>query len=251
MRKSAFTKLLAAALCIMGIGALYPPPSYAAYNGTITDHFDGPALNTHLWRLYANPLTQVVQQGGELRITKNAGGEACVQVEPKFRLKGDFEATLDYRLISWPAANGGRLGFEGPGFSGEDYTMCMVKRISHGADEEPYPGEEVFSAAFKEGTEWSANELITENTANEYGSLQLVRAGNQMVGYCSKNGGAWQKITFRAYAPGGLPEWYAVTLSFCGQPYTNVEIAFTNFQVSYDQVRFLSDPSPLLLLLLE
>ena len=112
-------------------------------------------------------------------------------MESKFLLKGDFEMTVDYRLITWPAANGGRLGFEGPGYSGTDYTMCMVKRISHGADEQPNPGEEVFAASFKEGAAWSANEVVTENTPDEHGTLKLTRAGNRMTGSFSKNGGPW------------------------------------------------------------
>jgi hypothetical protein len=251
MQKSAFTKLLAAAVCIIGIGSLYPSLSYAAYNGSFTDDFDGPSLNTHLWRTFSDDRTQWVQQGGELRVTISPGGSECVQVESKFFLKGDFEMTVDYRLITWPAANGGRLGFEGPGYAGTDYTMCMVKRISHDADEQPNPGEEVFAAAFKEGTAWSAKEMETENTPGEYGSLRLTRAGNRMTGSFSKNAGPWQEITSRDYSPGGLPEWYPMALSVCGRPSTNVEIAFTKFQVSYDQVRFLSDPSPLTLLLFE
>ena len=49
----------------------------------------------------------------------------------------------------------------------------------------------------------------------------------------------------------GLPEWFPIALSDCGRPFTNVEIAFEKFQVSYDQVKFLSDLTPLTLLLLD
>lgn len=253
MQKSAFTKLLAAALCLIGLGALYPLPSYAAYNDKITDNFTGPALNTRLWRPFQYPQTQWVQQGGELRLAigQGAGSQDGAGVQSKFRLKGDFDMTVDYRLITWPPANGVRLGFEGPGFSADDYTEFMIKRVSRGADEPPNPTKEVFAAAFKEGTAWSAKEMETENTPGEYGSLRLTRAGNRMTGSFSKNAGPWQEITSRDYSPGGLPEWYPMALSVCGRPSTNVEIAFTKFQVSYDQVRFLSDPSPLTLLLFE
>ena len=79
-----------------------------------------PFLNTRLWRISQDDQTQCVQQGGELKITIGAGGGGNVsRVESKFYLKGDFEMTVDYRLITWPAANGGRLGFEGPGYSGD------------------------------------------------------------------------------------------------------------------------------------
>jgi hypothetical protein len=248
MKNQSCIRLLVVTLLTLGVCT---PLVSLAHAGTITDSFDGPYLNTRLWRAFADDRTQWVQQGGELRITIVPGGTECVQVESKFLLKGDFEMTVDYRLITWAAANGGRLGFEGPGYSGTDYTMCMVKRISHDAGEQPNPGEEVFAAGFKEGTEWSFNEVLTVNTADEYGSLKLTRVGNRMIGSYSRNGDPWQEITSRDYGPTGLPEWYAMALSVCGRQSTNVAIAFTNFQVTYDQVKFISDLSPLNLLLLE
>jgi hypothetical protein len=250
MKKITVTKLLA--FLLIGVCILSSSLSDAGYAGNIVDNFDGASLNTRLWRTFQDDQTHWVQQGGELRVTIGAGAGECVQVESKFRLKGDFEMTVDYRLITWPPANGARLGFEGPGFSGADYAQCMVKRISRGADEQPNPSKEVFMASFKEGSEWTAEDVVTLNTTDEYGSLKLIRAGNRMTGSFSKDGGLWQEITSRDYStPTGLPEWYAVTLSVCGRPSTNVEIAFDNFQVSYDQVSFISDLSPVTLLLLD
>lgn len=249
MKNHALTKLLVVTFLTIGVCTLLVSLAHA---GTITDNFDGASLNTRLWRTFQAPQTQWVQQGGELRITIGAGADGCVQVESKFRLKGNFEMTVDYRLITWPPANGVRLGFEGPGFSGDDYAQCMVKRISRGADEQPNAGEEVFMASFKEGSAWSANDVVTVNTADEHGTLKLTRVGSLMTGSFSKNSGPWQVIDSRNYAtPTGLPEWYAVSLSVCGKPSTNVEIAFDNFQVSYDQVSFISDLSPMTLLLFD
>jgi hypothetical protein len=253
LKKIAVTKILAVTLFLFWVCTLYSPPADAAWAGNIVDDFNAPSLNTRLWRTFQDDQAQWVQQGGELRITIVAGADnRCVQVESKFSLKGDFEMKVDYRLITWPPANGARLGFEGPGFSGADYAQCMVKRISRGADEQPNPSKEVFMASFKEGSEWTAEDVVTLNTTDEYGSLKLIRAGNRMTGSFSKDGGLWQEITSRDYStPTGLPEWYAVTLSVCGRPSTNVEIAFDNFQVSYDQVSFISDLSPVTLLLLD
>ena len=62
MKKYAVTKLLVAACCLIGIGSLYPSLSYAVYNGTITDNFDGTAINTRLWRPH-NENSQHTQMG--------------------------------------------------------------------------------------------------------------------------------------------------------------------------------------------
>jgi hypothetical protein len=254
MKKYAVTKLLVAACCLIGICSLYPSLSYAAYNGTIIDNFDGATLNTRLWKPFQNPQTQWVQQGGELRLAigQGAGSQDGAGVKSKFSLKGDFEMTVDYRLIIWPPANGVRLGFEGPGFSADDYTEFMVKRCSRGADEPPTHEEEYYMAAFKEDSTWWRNDVETVNTTDEHGSLKLTRVGSLLTGSFSKNGGPWQEIYSHDYStPTGLPEWVAVTLWANGTPTTNVEIAFDNFQVFYDQVKFISDPSPMNLLLLE
>jgi hypothetical protein len=263
MKKFVFTKLLVAACCIIGIGALYAPPSYAvtAYNGTISDNFDGATLNTRLWKPFQNPQTQWVQQGGELRLTlgQGAGSQEGAGVKSKFSLKGDFEMTVDYRLITWPPANGVRLGFEGPGFSADDYTEFMIKRVSHGSNEGSMSGKEAFLAAFKEGADWFATEIswpIDYIVQGEQGSLKLTRVGSVLTGSCSKNDAPWSDpwLVIRSHdysTPTGLPEWVAVTLWANGTPSTTVEIAFDNFQVSYDQVKFISDPSPLTLLLLD
>jgi hypothetical protein len=254
MKKYAVTKLLVAACCLIGIGSLYPSLSYAVYNGTITDNFDGTAINTRLWGPFQNPQTQWVQQGGELRLTLGqvAGPQEGAGVNSKFRLKGDFEMTVDYRLITWPPANGVRLGFEGPGFSADDHTEFMIKRISRGADEPLNPTQEVYMAAFKEAMTWWGEDVETVRITDEHGSLKLTRAGNRMTGSFSKNDDPWEVIFSHNYStPTGLPEWVAVTLWANGKPTTNVEIAFDNFQVSYDQVKFISNPSPMTLLLLE
>lgn len=249
MKKYAVTKLLVAACCLIGICSLYPSLSYAVYNGTITDNFDGASLNTRLWAPFQNPQTQWVQQGGELKIKIGAGSEKGAGLNSKFRFKGDFEMRVDYRLITWPPANDVRLGFEGLGFAPDDYAEVMIKRISRNPNEPPNPGKEVYSSAFKENLTWWGNDVETED---DHGTLKLTRAGSVLTGHFSKDGGPWQLIGSHDYStPTGLPEWAAVTLWANGRPTTDVEIAFNNFQVSYDQVRFVSDLSPMTLLLLD
>jgi len=103
-------------------------------------------------------------------------------------------------------------------------------------------------AAFKEDSTWWGNDM---ETTDDHGTLKLTRVGSVLTGYFSKDGGPWQVIDSHDYStPTGLPEWVAVTLWANGTPSTNVEIAFDNFQVTYDQVKFISDLSPTNLLLL-
>jgi hypothetical protein len=245
--KNELTKLLVVALLIIGLGSLYTARSNA---GTITDNFDGATVNTRLWTPFQNPKTECGQQGGELWIKIGAGSDEGAGVNSKFRVKGDYEMTVDYRLIIWPPVNDVRLGFEGPGFSADDFAEFMIKRISRSLNDPPTPGKEVYSAAFKEGSTWWGNDVLT---TDDHGSLKLTRIGSVLTGYFSKDGSPWQVIGSHNYStPPGLPEWGAVMLWANGTPTTDVEIAFSNFRVTYDQIKYLSAaPAPLSLLMLD
>jgi hypothetical protein len=254
MQRYAAIKFLVAVCCLIGLGALYPPPSYAvtAYNGTLVDDFNGPYLNTRLWRPFIekSPHARIAQQGGELRIQIDGNSYGAAGVTSKFLLKGDFDATVDYRLITWPDANGVRLGFEGPGADSDQ--VFLVKRISWGPYDLPNIGE-VYLAAFESGVEWYGNQAPTVDKA---GSLRLTRVGNVLTGYFfNQSTSAWQQIASHDYGTSGYREWVEITLWAVGPSNApasqDVEIAFDNFQVTYDQVRFLSDLSPMTLLLLD
>jgi hypothetical protein len=247
MKETAFPRLLVATLGIIAVCSFSPPLAVVGYAGSIVDNFDGASLNTSLWKPFNSPQTQWVQQGGELRIKIGAGSNEGAGLNSKFRLQGDFEMTVDYRLITWPPDNGVRLGFEGPGFSASDYVEFMVKRVSFGPDEPQNPKEN-YLAMFKEGTQWYGGNWTT---ADDHGSLKLTRVGSVLTGYFLFNGG-WIPIGSHDYAtPPGLPGWFAVTLWANGTPSADVEIAFDNFRVSYTTVAFSSGLAPLSLLLLE
>jgi hypothetical protein len=255
MKKIAATKLLVAACCIIAICSLYPPPSYAVYNGTISDNFDGATINTRLWRPHNENSQHIrmAQQAGELNIQIDGGSLAFAGLRSKFFLKGDFEMTMDYRLINWPTANGVRLGFEGPG-SAVPNGSVMVKRVSFSADEpSPDPNNrENYLAAF------SADELAWYGgilpTTDDHGSLKLTRVGSVLTGYF-KQGDVWQPIGSYSYPAPGPGEWIQITLvaNTPGNISTSgpVQIAFSHFQVSYEEVKFIQDLSPLNLLLLD
>jgi hypothetical protein len=260
MKKSEITKLLGITWLIC-VCTLYTSLSHA---GTITDNFASASINTRLWRPFNDSQHQrVFQEGGELRIQidgASTGDEFGAGLEGRFLLKGDFVMTVDYRLITWPNANGVRLGFEGPnGGPGSD-EIFMVKRRNEGANQAPWP-ENTYSADFNDGSGWAGNIFPT---MDDHGSLKLTRVGSVLTGYFLQDGD-WKQIAFLNCSGSRLEGWVGMTLwansrttvqtpnglvnLFGGQ---NVEIAFDNFQVTYDQIRYTSTPvSSLLLLLLD
>lgn len=255
MQRYALSKLLVVTFCIIGICSLYPPPSYAAYNGTITDNFDGATINTRLWRPHNenSQHTRITHQGGELNIQIDGASEAYAGLRSKFFLKGDFEMTMDYRLINWPDANGVRLGFEGPGSLAPNGSV-MVKRVSFSTNEpspDPNKRDNYFALFSEDELVWYGKIVPT---TDDHGSLKLTRVGSVLTGYF-KQGDAWQPIGSHSYSAPGPGEWIQIMLvadSSQYQPTSGpVQIAFSHFQVSYEQVKFISDPSPLTLLLLE
>lgn len=262
--KHLVSKLLVVALVIIGVYPLYPS---LANTGTISDNFDGAAINTRLWTPFHDSQNQrVFQQGGELRIQidgASAGDEFGAGLQSKFLLNGNFEIMVDYRLITWPNANGVRLGFEGPNGGPDSNEIFMVKRRNEGANQPQIP-ENTYSADFNDGSGGSGNIL---STTDDHGSLKLARVGSVLTGYFfNQQTSAWQQIASRNCSGSGLEGWVGITLwansrmtvqlpddtlvnLFGGQ---DVEIAFSNFQLIYDQIKYLSAAAaPLYLLMLD
>jgi hypothetical protein len=260
MKKSEVTKLLAVTWLIC-VCILYTSLSHA---GIITDNFAGASINTKLWTPFnADQNQRVFQQDGELRIQidgASTGDDFGAGLNSRFRLKGDFVMTVGYRLITWPDANGVRLGFEGASSGPDSDDGVMLKRRNEGANQ-PQKPENNYSVDFDTISGWYGNIL---STTDNQGSLKLTRVGSVLTGYFASQPNVWQLIGSHDYSAPGLPEWVGMTLwansrmtvhlpdgtlvnLFGGQ---NVEIAFDNFQVTYDQIRYTSVPGPSLLLLL-
>ena len=78
--------------------------------------------------------------------------------------------TVDYRLITWPNANGVRLGFEGgSNNNSETDPGVMVRRISLGPNERPPPtdSKENYSADFFDGLNWYGFRQPATDTAGQ------------------------------------------------------------------------------------
>jgi hypothetical protein len=248
MQKYAFTKLLVAACCIIGICSLYASLSYAAYNGTITDNFNGASINYRLWQPYNYDQHQRwVQKDGELRIQidgASVGETFGAGVNSNFLLKGNFEIMVDYRLITWPSANGISVGFNNDNHFTVTSGEFVIRRISIGPNEN-------YKAAFDNGYDF---QVFLVPTADISGRLKWTRVGLVMTGYFfNKQINDWQIIGSHDYFATGIDEWVGFSLNARGNNFTgqDVEIAFDNFQVTYDQIRYTSNPAPISLLLLD
>lgn len=252
MKKPDLTKLLVVAVFIICLGSLYPALSDA---GTISDNFDGAALNYRLWQPYHHDQHQRwLQQEGELRIQIDGAStgpeEFGAGVNSNFLLKGDFEIIVDYRFIAWPPANGVSLGFN------NDYRFkageFVIRRISVPQNELP-DIKENYKAAFDTGSIFT---IFYVPTADTNGRLKWTRVGSVMTGYFfNKASNEWQTIGFYDYSATGIDEWMGFSLNarsntpgFAGQ---DVEIAFDNFQATYDQIRYTALTVPINMLLLD
>lgn len=248
MGKYGLTKLLVAATLIICLGSIYPARSRA---GTITDNFNGAAINHRLWQPYNHDQHQRwLLQDGELKIQidgASVGEEFGAGVNSNFLMKGNFEVMVDYRLITWPPANGISIGFNNDNrlTSGE----FVIRRISLGPSDPTNPKEN-YKAAFDDGSMPFPFFLVP--TTDSSGRLKWTRVGSVMTGYFfNPQINNWQIIGSNDYSATGLDEWLGFSLnarnnSFAGY---DVEIAFDNFRATYDQIKYIASVPALLDLL--
>ena len=242
MKNHNFTNFMVGAVLIICLGSLYPARSNA---GTITDNFDGAAINHRLWQPYNYDQRQRwAQQGGELRIQidgASVGETFGAGVNSNFLLKGNFEVTVDYWLIKWPNANGVSIGFNNV-FGQFKAGEFVIRRISIPLNQSP-DFKENYKAAFDDGS--IPFPIFYVPTTDSSGSLKWTRVGSVMTGYFFNTQiNNWQTIGSHDYSATGLDEWVGFSLNarsntpgFAGQ---DVEIAFDNFQVNYVQIKYLS-----------
>jgi hypothetical protein len=261
MKKSDLSKLLAVTWLIC-LCTLYPSLSHA---GTISDNFDGAAINTRLWQPRSSgPDQWVRQEGGRLKIGLNAastGSFFMAALFSNFQLKGDFEIVVDYSFIKWPDSNGVRMGLS---YFGESGAHGMIMRISPDKDATTNP-QGYNSTNFIDG---SYNNVSMSPTIATSGRFKLTRVGSVMAGYYFQDN-AWVLRGSHDYSvTDALPDWLVINLSawshtalqqpdgkvvypFAGK---DVEVTFDNLQITYDKIEYFSFPvsvSSTLLLLLD
>jgi hypothetical protein len=180
------------------------------------DAFNDSSLNTYWWSPLTSggPTVQEVNSRVEVTIPSTCTDPffyAHIQLTQP--IVGDFDAQVDYQVLSWPSNNGVRLGLTG--------VSSGVERVSRSASE---PGNDIVCT----DVGGVVNYL---QSADASGTLRLKRVGSTITGYFLHNG-AWVSIGSGAYSADdaylALSGW-SQDDDFGRQA---VSFAFDNFQIT-------------------
>jgi len=174
---------LSASLCL---AALLGPQVRAV---VLVEDFDDNQINPALWTAYVyGSGPQIAETDHQLEVAmpgNSSGVDFGVKLASRFLLRGDFDVQVDFRLFTWPYANGVRMGL------GMDTQGLLphpgVERISFGQNDYPGAPREAYLTDFPDGVYG-----ITE-TGDVTGRLRLVRSGATQTGYYYDAGG-WVAI---------------------------------------------------------
>lgn len=151
----------------------------------LRDSFDDNFIDPTLWTAHvygSGPEIAEVNHQLEVEMPGTSSGvDFGVKLAGNFLLRGDFDIQVDFRLRTWPYANGVRMGL------GMDTDGLLphpgVERISFGQNDYPWAPREAYLTDFPDGVYG-----ITE-TDDVTGSLRLVRSGATQTGYYYGPGG--------------------------------------------------------------
>jgi hypothetical protein len=191
------------------------------------DDFDDNFIDPGTWSvaLYGAG-AQLAEQSQELEFfmpASSSGAEFGARLVSVFRLRGDFDIRVDFRLLQWPYYNGMRTAI---GLTDDYYDDYGMERSSLSASE-PLGAQEVYVADF--------GPLVLVPTQDFTGTLRLVRSGSTQTGYYIGDGG-WMPVLSDA-AP---TEDVAIQLHAWSHDYAfqhqDVRAAFDNFTVVTGQL---------------
>ena len=193
-----------------------------------SDNFNDNALDLEKWAAWISPDATgwVRETDGQLQMwlgPENTASTFHVDAMSTWLLRGDFDIQVDYRLLSWPAHNGIRVGLKAGGVqSGAalDAVLRMNDAVLRLRDSDP---EESYVTHFGDGVRGN---LPTSDSA---GTLRLVRRGDRIAGYYLSHN-AWMQIR---EGPAGREDG-PVLLGVWGHKHTGgAHVAFDNFTVNY------------------
>ncbi len=156
-------------------------PVYA--ESIISDDFNDNTINPLLWKSFIigyGPTIAETNQRLEINIASYSADDPSLGAffagySSVCNIRGDFDIQVDYNLLTWPYANGVRVGLgairNNVGNPPPD-TFGTVERTSFGYSND-FPGypREVYLTDFSDG--W----IVTETT-DQSGKLRLMRSGN-------------------------------------------------------------------------
>jgi len=187
---------------------------------TISENFDNGQFNSQLFSLYiagTGPSASVVTDHLEITLPASSvvnpsGHYGCYLEGPL--LVGDYDAQVDFNLLTWPTPNGG---------AGIIANNCEVSRRNFGV--------EVYEAHFSDGTEFRVD------TADTIGKLRLKKTGTTIQAFY------WTASGWVLFGSSTNPEFGQGTnlgvaaFNFPYQlPQQDVKVAFDNLQITYGTI---------------
>jgi len=151
--------------------------------------FDDNQIDPAIWTMHVygtGPQISPVNQQLEISIPGSSSGrDFGAKLSSNFRLRGDFDIQVDFRLLVWPYGNGVRTAL------GRDSGFLYppgLERISFGQNDYPGAPRESYLTDFDGGVCG-----ITE-TSDITGTLRLVRTGSSQTGYYYHPSGQWVAV---------------------------------------------------------
>jgi DNA-binding SARP family transcriptional activator len=198
-----------------------PPPPVT----TLADDFEDGIRNVSMWHeIVTGTNVDVVEQNGSLEIGIGAGatpGGTYNNIDGHYgtmcTFPGDFDARVDYRLLSWPPQSGVYLALNA------FFANAFVERWSQSAEEAGADPLEVYGS-------WIQPRFSVVNTSDQQGSLRLRRKGGVITSYFL-SAGQWRTID-SARRTGGAVMGIQLAANQGVSVQKTVRVAFDNFSLS-------------------
>lgn len=150
------------------------PTDTASY---LYDDFNDNHTNTELWTIDTSGIGPwVVETNKRMEVTlpsNSSGASFWGCYLSKFKLHGDFDMQVDYKLLEWPEANCTRVGLGISGFG-------AIIRSYGTSPTNPSISTDIYQVDFSGVPGMPIDRVVTNDKS---GKLRLVRSGDKITGY--------------------------------------------------------------------
>lgn len=177
--------ILAALMSTQTVSAAPFDPAVASgpVSQLMYDNFDDNAIDTAHWAVEirdSGPSLAEANQRLEMTVPANSSGDDfAAWFDSLCQLRGDYDIQVDYALLTWPNANGVRVGLSD--------SNAVMHRVSSGIQPNDYPGgPDLYMTIFD-----TADHVVgITPTSDLSGKLRLQRVGSTINSYYF-NSDAW------------------------------------------------------------
>ena len=190
----------------------------------LTDDFNSNTRNVDLWSIIHDGSGGFLQwTNGQLEMTIAADGAPTpgsgsnnigAHVGANCLLNRDFDAQVDYKLLTWPAGDNVNVGMTA------FFTNANIDRATNSYGEFYFSFDPAFAFA---------------STSDQTGSLRIVRSGSTITSYYRSEGGSWTVLATGAAQQG--PAIIALSFkSYSDFGHQEAKVAFDNFRLDATDV---------------